>query len=206
MFFRLDHALYLVSTSLLVPVLVALSLLLLWTMLLLGGFVREWMDRRSYRRQTKPLIAGLLREDLVARESLRQQSGVLLAGGFLPHYLRSCWSISVTDIVADKRIDDIEIEMGRRLGTLGAIGRLGPMLGLAGTLIPLGPALVELARGNVAALAGQLVVAFSATIVGLLVGMGAVAAGQIRRGWYARDLSDILFLEELRTQNNGAVL
>ena len=48
--------------------------------------------------------------------------------------------------------------------------RLGPLLGLVGTLIPLGPGLMALNDGDLGQLSSQLVVAFSTTVVGLLIG------------------------------------
>lgn len=201
MFLHLDQALFLISTSLLVPVLLALTLLLIWTLLLFGGFAGEYLSRRNFHHLLRPAFKGLLQSPQASdhHDGLKTLSRNLPLTGFLSAYLQTCWAGQPTDLIADKSIDDIEIEMSRRLAALSTFGRLGPMLGLAGTLIPLGPALVELSRGNVAALAGQLVVAFSATIIGLLVGMISIACAQIRRSWYAKDLSDILFLEELRT-------
>lgn len=70
------------------------------------------------------------------------------------------------------------------------------MLGLMGTLIPLGPALMGLASGNVAEMARNLVVAFTATVVGLLVSGATYGIGLARRTWYARDVSDLEFLSQ----------
>ena len=49
--------------------------------------------------------------------------------------------------------------------------KTGPALGLMGTLIPLGPALLGLAKGDLETLATNLVVAFSTTVVGLTVAL-----------------------------------
>ena len=72
--------------------------------------------------------------------------------------------------------------------------RLGPILGLAGTLIPLGPALVALSTGDVATLSSRLVVAFTTTVLGLLIGGTCFAMHAIRRQWYMQDLNDIEFI------------
>jgi biopolymer transport protein ExbB/TolQ len=72
--------------------------------------------------------------------------------------------------------------------------RVSPMLGLMGTLIPLGPALSGLANGDMQVLAGNLVVAFTATVVGLLISAVTFAIGLIRRTWYARDVTELEFL------------
>jgi biopolymer transport protein ExbB/TolQ len=63
-----------------------------------------------------------------------------------------------------------------------------------GTLIPLGPALTGLASGDMKVMAQNLVVAFTTTVIGILIGSLAYGIGLVRRGWYARDLSDLEFI------------
>ena len=93
-----------------------------------------------------------------------------------------------------KCLDDLEIDVGRRLARLSLATRVGPMLGLVGTLIPLGPALTGLAAGNMDVLAGNLIIAFTTTVFGILVGGFAYAVSLVRRAWYEQDLSDLEFL------------
>lgn len=64
------------------------------------------------------------------------------------------------------------------------LARSGPILGLMGTLIPLGPGLTALGDGNIDILATALTVAFDTTVVGLLIGLVAYALSRIRRRWY----------------------
>jgi biopolymer transport protein ExbB/TolQ len=178
-------------------VILALFGLAIWTLLLFGGLVSEWLARRCMRRTLTDRLTTLSDPATAARRAADTAASRRLAG-FVPRYLRACWAANVSSAVAGKITDDIELEMSRSVTTLSAIARLGPMLGLAGTLIPLGPGLVDLARGDVAGLANQLVIAFSTTIVGLLIGIVAFAGSQVRRAWYARDLAGLLFLEEIR--------
>jgi biopolymer transport protein ExbB/TolQ len=63
-----------------------------------------------------------------------------------------------------------------------------------GTLIPLAPALNGLAQGNVAKLSSNLQVAFSVTVVGLLVGAVAFGLSLYRDRMYGQDLSDLEYL------------
>ncbi|MCG8589707.1 MAG: MotA/TolQ/ExbB proton channel family protein [Proteobacteria bacterium] len=79
----------------------------------------------------------------------------------------------------------------RRIERADLITRAGPMLGLMGTLISLGPGLEALARGDVARLAGQVTIAFDTTVVGLCAGIVGFLAGRLRRRWYG-DLVDAL--------------
>jgi len=72
----------------------------------------------------------------------------------------------------------------RRLEITDLLTRSGPILGLMGTLIPLGPGLTALGSGNIDILATALTVAFDTTVVGLLIGLVAYSMGRVRRRWY----------------------
>ncbi|MEM7138574.1 MAG: MotA/TolQ/ExbB proton channel family protein [Myxococcota bacterium] len=78
-----------------------------------------------------------------------------------------------------------------RIGRADVLARVGPMLGLMGTLIPLGPGLAALGNGNVAVLAQAVTVAFDTTVMGLLVGVLAFIVSRLRRRWYDAVLDDL---------------
>ena len=63
-----------------------------------------------------------------------------------------------------------------------------------GTLIPLGPALMGLAEGDVEQLATNLVLAFATTVLGLFAGSIGFVLTMIRRRWYQQDLNDIEYI------------
>ncbi len=93
-----------------------------------------------------------------------------------------------------KVLADYDLESMRRLERTRLLVRTGPALGLMGTLIPLSPALAGLASGNVTKLTDNLLVAFSITVVGLLVGAIAFGISLVRDRLYAQDLSDLEYL------------
>lgn len=72
----------------------------------------------------------------------------------------------------------------RRIDRADLIARMGPMLGLMGTLIPLGPGLAALGRGELDLLAQAVTVAFNTTVLGLLAGIIGFLLGRLRRRWY----------------------
>jgi len=88
-------------------------------------------------------------------------------------------------------LDRTEADCAERIDRARRWVRLGPALGLAGTLIPLGPALVALADNDLAALSDRLILAFGTTVLGLLAGglSQIVAASQER--WYRLDLAEL---------------
>lgn len=71
-----------------------------------------------------------------------------------------------------------------RLERADLLARSGPILGLMGTLIPLGPGLAALGSGDIEILATAMTVAFDTTVIGLLIGLIAYLIGRIRRRWY----------------------
>jgi len=74
--------------------------------------------------------------------------------------------------------------------------RVGPSLGLLGTLIPMGTALASLTTGNLDAMAAQMVVAFTTTIVGLASGTAAFVVQMVRHGWVNETVREQRFLAE----------
>ncbi|MEX6503768.1 MotA/TolQ/ExbB proton channel family protein [Pseudomonas zhanjiangensis] len=78
----------------------------------------------------------------------------------------------------------VERRARKRLERSDLIARLGPILGLMGTLIPLGPGLAALGDGDIQVLSVAMRVAFDATVLGLLGGMGGFVLGRLRRRWY----------------------
>jgi len=85
----------------------------------------------------------------------------------------------------------IENRARRRIERADLIARIGPMLGLMGTLIPLGPGLAGLGRGELDTLATAVTVAFDTTVLGLFVGIMGFVIGRLRRRWYDHLLNEL---------------
>jgi biopolymer transport protein ExbB/TolQ len=84
----------------------------------------------------------------------------------------------------------------RRLSAARTMVRVGPSLGLLGTLIPMGSSLASMATGNLEAMAGQMVVAFTSTIIGLATGTVAYVVAAVRHNWVNETVRDERFLAE----------
>src|SRR5690349_9903742 len=84
----------------------------------------------------------------------------------------------------------------RRLERADLLARIPPMLGLMATIIPLGPGLAALGQGNPAQLASAVTVAFDATVLGLLAGIGGLVIGKLRRRWYEETLEALDAVEQ----------
>lgn len=84
----------------------------------------------------------------------------------------------------------------RRIERADFITRLSPMLGLMGTLIPLGPGLAALGDGELSVLTTAMTVAFDTTVMGLLGGIIGFVLGRLRRRWYDRLMEQLEVLEQ----------
>ncbi len=202
----LIETLYLLSTALMVPVILALLGLLVWSLLEVGGFVREARERRRcgdawqefFKESPSPESSPAQREKAAAFFMRSDYPGLV-----------ACFAERGRAIQADtlrlaKLVSELEIEAAGRLARMSFGVRVGPILGLMGTLIPMGPALIGLSSGDIDVMARNLVVAFSTTVLGLLVGGICYGIWLVRRQWYARDLSDIEYVYQCIAESGGS--
>ncbi len=186
-----SNSLYTVSAALLLPTLLALCGLLAVTLLHCGGFVRECLDRSRVRaalRRSVNLLTNTEPNAAAARAELAK-----IPSGPGRGFVDALSDLSNAEFLR-KALDDVDVDVAARLGRLGFVSRVGPMLGLMGTLIPFGPALNGLSAGDVQVLSSNLVTAFASTVAGLFCGCVAYAIAVVRRGWYAKDFNDLDFI------------
>tara|TARA_R110001606_G_scaffold399222_1_gene582299 strand:+ start:28307 stop:28762 length:456 start_codon:yes stop_codon:yes gene_type:complete len=81
-------------------------------------------------------------------------------------------------------VEGLENLATRRIERSDFLARIAPMLGLMGTLIPLGPGLSALGTGELSILTTAMSVAFDTTVLGLFIGIVGFVLGRIRRRWY----------------------
>lgn len=192
--------LFTICSILLIPVVIVLLLFLGWTIVLFGGFLRDCLVRSSVRKHLDHCLAAAKQgEDRTKLWEIMQQarSGVLAA-----FYARTGPEMSQAEVLSHAVVE-LEHSITESMARLSLLTRVGPMLGLMGTLIPLGPALRGLASGDMQMMAQNLVVAFTTTIIGVLVGSMAYGMGLVRRVWYGRDLCDLEFIGRRLGGNGG---
>lgn len=198
----LTDILYLISNALLAPAIVALLLLLVWTLALAGGFLKEYLERRRVRRNLDAAVAAA-RQDV--DQIIRVWEILSACKSGLPRRFVDFVGQDIADEgVLRQASATLENDVAGSVAKLSFITRISPMLGLMGTLIPLGPALAGLANGNMQVVAGNLIVAFTATVAGLLISSVAYGMGIARRTWYARDMTDLEFVCSQVTQKEFA--
>lgn len=82
--------------------------------------------------------------------------------------------------------------------------RVTPLLGLVATMIPMGPALEGLSKGNLAQVSQNLGVAFSAVILALIAAAITFWVASVRRRWLAEEVLEIRALAPSSAAAAGA--
>lgn len=189
----ISDVLFWISNGLLVPVVVLLILFFLRSLLLIGNFFGQYLQIRKVDRLFMTKVEALTPAtvgDLKASLPANTKSPLLncLAG-----------MLDTTKDRAHRQLllSDYEIAADKDLGTSKTLSKMGPMLGLMGTLIPMGPALVGLSTGDIGSMAYNMQVAFATTVVGLFSAEIGFITQQVKQRWYTRDLNRLEFVSEV---------
>ena len=191
----LTGSLDVISQSLTIPVLVILLVIVIVAIIALGGVIAEYTSRRKVPVGT---IRDLIYE-INAAESQEKLKNVISNAKIPKSQKRVLTEIASSESLGDSSREALarklfEYEEEKTLNSLqktDIITRIGPTLGLMGTLIPMGPGLAALGAGDINTLASSLTVAFNTTIVGIGSGALCYVIGKIRSGWYDSYLSDL---------------
>ena len=185
----LESAIYLISASMLYPALFLLVGGFIVVIASLGAFVAEWVERKRVSRKSRtghrltPLDNGEYLE--ITGTILEDLDEILRIPGSTWVDVENFWR-------------NIRLERWKKLDYLRILARLGPAMGLVGTLIPMSTGLASLSQGDASRLSSELVVAFSTTVVGLCYGVAAHVLYTIRARWLEGDLETIQFAIEAR--------
>ena len=181
--------LFVISNGLLVPVILGLLFLLAKGIVMAFEFYGQYMSRRRVARLTHPLVEDFSGERMagVARE-------IGPGGGIFGRSIGRIAAHSDDTAYCRREAADYQVAVQRELSRYRVLVKFGPMLGLMGTLIPMGPALVGLAAGDISSMARNMELAFSTTVVGMLVAAIGLAGLQLSQRYYARSLNDIEYI------------
>ena len=191
----LTGSLDVISQSLTIPVLVILLIIVIITIISLGGVIAEYTSR-------KKVPVGTIRDliyDINAAGSVEELKNIISDAKIPKSQKKVLTEIASSEALGNTSREALarklfEFEEEKTLDNLqktDIITRIGPTLGLMGTLIPMGPCLAALGAGDINTLASSLTVAFNTTIVGIGSGALCYVLGKIRSGWYDRYLSDL---------------
>ena len=191
----LTSLIHIISESLLTPVIVLLVIGVIIVILAFGGLINEFISRKAIKSRDL--------EDLVRRVSFSTNVSQMkeeISNSDLFDYQKEVLTRIADnyDIGPDARkalaselISAEETRLIKKTNKTDILVRVGPSLGLLGTLIPLGPGLAALGTGDIATLAQSLTIAFDTTVTGLTVGAVAFLISKYKKQWYESELIDL---------------
>lgn len=200
----LTSLIHIISESLLTPVVIILVIFVVLAILCLGGVINERFSRKAIKSEE---FEKLLREisfsqspseieEYVNGSGLFDWQKELLVKIAKNHDIGS----KARQALASELISTEETRLIKSTNKTDILVRLGPILGLLGTLIPLGPGLAALGSGDITTLAESLTIAFDTTVTGLAVGGIGYIISKFRKQWYEADLIEVETLAEVELE------
>lgn len=177
-----------IVTILDVPVKVILIVMLIISLIMLGGLIAEWIQRRSLTVKAASVIDAIKKGKndavtIIKNSSLLAKQKRLLLELTIHQNLSNEMKENFASALLDNYNQDLEFVIKRS----DLIVKLGPTFGLLGTLIPLGPGIIALAQGDTATLSYSLLAAFDTTVIGLIAASFCTCISLIRKKWYGKD-------------------
>jgi biopolymer transport protein ExbB/TolQ len=188
----LKSFIYLIASSLLYPVLFFLVVLTVWVLIYGGTFFAEWLERLRLSKYQPKDLPRLIKD--------------LDDKGVFPHrvnfYIESLRQLlsdgrSSSEVVIENILQEKTLSFWKSLDRARMVVRVGPSLGLIGTLIPMGTGLAALSQGDMTKLSTDLVIAFTTTVVGLAVGITSYFFYTVKRRWVEEDIKNIELATEI---------
>lgn len=190
----ISKTLFWVANSLLIPDIILLLILFIRSLLLTGSFYNQMMVKRRtaklFNQKIKSLSAGGSIDELKALLPEKTDS-------LFTKYLRDMLTSKPNEAYADFLISNFENEADRDLSLSKLLAKMGPILGLIGTLIAMSPALVGLSTGDISGMAYNMQVVFATTVVGLVVSAVGLVTLQFKQRWYAKDIYNLEYVSRV---------
>lgn len=206
----LGSILHVISLSLLIPVIVGLLAFMAYAIISFGGMISEYSSRiKTTPKEIEDIIKQISHpptsEQIMA---VVEKSGIPQGQKNILIDLANTQDMpdASREALARKLVENEEIKAMKGIEKTDIVTRLGPTLGLMGTLIPMGPGLAALGSGDINTLAQAIIIAFDTTVVGLAAGGIAYVVSKVRRRWYEEYISnlDTLVDSVLEVMKNGA--
>lgn len=190
----ISKALFWVANSLLIPDIIILLVLFIRSLLLTGSFYNQMMIKRRSDKLFNQKIKGLATGGNIAELTalLPEKDNSLFT-----KYMRDMLTSEPSEAYADYLISNFENEADKDLSLSKMLAKMGPVLGLIGTLIAMSPALVGLSTGDISGMAYNMQVVFATTVVGLVISAIGLVTLQFKQRWYAKDIYNLEYVSRV---------
>ena len=191
----LTSALNVISQSLQIPVIIFLIIFAVYSVYIIGSLISEYSSHKKIPvKYIRDLIYDIANtENVEDLPDLIRNAGIQISQKTVLIEIAKSSSLpkDTRQALARKLYEEEQDRIEKNLQKTDIVTKIGPTLGLMGTLIPMGPGLAALGSGDVTTLASAIIVAFDTTVVGIGAGAVAYVAGKIRRRWYEQYLSNL---------------
>lgn len=185
-----SEILFIVSNGLMIPVILLLLYFLVKAIWIVLGLYGQIKVQREISSTLKALVRDYSDECIKDTQIKLQATGESIVS----EYLKRIIEHKHDSRYCEHELADFQVEVQKILAKYRMLVKFGPMLGLMGTLIPMGPALVGLGLGDISSMAYNMQVAFATTVIGMLVSGIGLCALQLNQRYYAGYLNDLEFL------------
>ena len=177
-----------IVTMLDMPVKVVLIVMLVVSLIMIGGLIAECLQRRYLTVKAASVVDAIKKGEndtvtIIKNSSLLAKQKRLL----LELTIHDSLTDEMKENFASSLLDNYSQNLDWVVKKSDLIVKLGPTFGLLGTLIPLGPGIIALSQGDTATLSYSLLAAFDTTVIGLIAASICTVISMIRRRWYAKD-------------------
>ena len=176
-----------IAQGLLGPVMLFIIVMIAVTLFLVGQVIVEYFTvRRLFRQNMAAIVNGFADASYDELGALIRKSRLLRLQKAALLVVQKNMGLPAEPLfaLAQLQIEKTEKLYAHRLAWTDVIAKVAPLLGLMGTLIPLGPGIVALGQNDPTTLSQSLLVAFDATVCGLLCAIVALVLSKVRGGWY----------------------
>ncbi|MCM1168450.1 MAG: MotA/TolQ/ExbB proton channel family protein [Bacteroides sp.] len=195
----LTTVMFWIASGFLIPVVIGLLYFFVRSILLLGGFVSKYVQRSRMEKEVKTAMENLNESNV---RDLKFSPEI--SSNPLVKCINSIISNKYNEAVVNKTVSEYELSCGKELDQAKILVKFGPILGLMGTLIPMGPALAGLSSGDIASMAYNMQVAFATTVLGLFAGAVGFVLYQTKQRWAQKDIVRLDFVSQLMKQRQNA--
>ena len=195
---NISQILFLVSDSLLIPDIIVLLVLFVRALFLVGSFYNQYITKYKNERQLRPILNQLTPERMEELQAALPEKD----NSLYIKYLRAILARPADYTYADYMITNFENDAEKDVVTSKLLAKVGPVLGLIGTLIAMSPALTGLSQGDISKMASNMQVVFATTVVGLVVSLVGLVTLQFKQRWYAKEVNQLDYITRIRNQQN----
>ena len=187
----LGKVLHSMTSVLQIPVVIILILFIAAILVAIGWIISEYMNEHKHMQVQLPKLLDEIRAGEQPIEEIIETSGLLKTQkeALVEITKHSDFNNLMLESLAANLLEREQERYDAKLKPTDLLSKLGPMFGLLGTLIPLGPGIIALGQGDTMTLSQSLMTAFDTTIAGLVVAAIAIVISTIRRGWYNNYMS-----------------